>query len=101
MVRPEHQSEFHRLTHFDPRLAARSWLLMEDARDMLIAGLVPPGADRSELFRARVLVSACIMVVDTAITTWIETGTREDLAVILAQGAEHLRQGFTASTASA
>jgi AcrR family transcriptional regulator len=93
-VRPKHQPEFHRLTHFDPKLAARSWLLMEDARDTLTAGLVGPGADWSELLRARLLVSACIMVMDTAITSWIEGGMRQDLAEILAEGAEHLRRGF-------
>lgn len=101
MVRQEHQSELHRLTHFDPKLAARSWLLMEEARDMLIAGLVPPGADRSELYRARVLVSACIMVIDTAITTWIEGGMREDLGTIISEGANHVRQGFSAPATTA
>lgn len=94
MVRPEHQVEFHRLTHFDPRLAARSWLLMEKARGFLIEGLVGSNSDPSELLRARVLVSACIMVVDVAITTWIEAGMREELSGILAEGANHLRRGF-------
>jgi len=42
--RPEHQAELHRLTHFEPELAARSWLLMEEIREILVAGLVHPDA---------------------------------------------------------
>jgi hypothetical protein len=42
----------------------------------------------------RVLVSACIMVVDSAITTWIEGGQREALDAMLAEGADHVRRGF-------
>lgn len=95
VVRPEHQVEFHRLTHFDPRLTARSWLLMETAREFLIDGLLGVRTDPPKLLRARVLVSACVMVVDTAITTWIEGGMREELDVLLAEGAEHLRRGFS------
>jgi AcrR family transcriptional regulator len=94
MVRPEHQVEFHRLTHFDPRLSARSWLLMEKARGFLVEGLVGSTPAPSELLRARVLVSACIMVMDTAITTWIEGGMQEDLEAIVAVGVAHVRNGF-------
>jgi hypothetical protein len=74
----------------------RSWLLMEEAREILVTGLVGPDADRSDAPRARVLASACIMVVDAGITTWIEGGMREELSEILAEGAGHLRQGFAA-----
>jgi len=94
MVRPEQQLEFHRLTHFEPQLAARSWLLMEEVRGIIVDGLVDEAADRSELLRIRVLASACIMVVDTGITTWIEGGMREDLGAILLEGADHIRRGF-------
>lgn len=92
--RPEHQADLHRLTHFEPELAARSWLLMEEVRDLLVMGLVGPEADASALLRARVLASACIMVMDTGITTWIEGGAGGDLESILDEGADHLRQGF-------
>lgn len=92
--RPEHQAELHRLTHFEPELAARSWLLMEEIREILVAGLVRPDADRSEVLRARILASACIMVLDAAITSWIEGGMREDLAAILSEGVDHVRHGF-------
>lgn len=92
--RPEHQADLHRLTHFEPELAARSWLLMEEVRDLLVSGLVGPEADASALLRARVLASACIMVMDTGITTWIEGGAGDDLESILNEGADHLRQGF-------
>jgi AcrR family transcriptional regulator len=98
--KPEHQLELHRLSHFEPELVARSWLLMEEIRDILVAGLVSPDSDRSEVLRARVLASACIMVVDAGITTWIAGGMREDLAAILAEGAEHLRRGFKTPGAS-
>ena len=92
--RRKHQVELHRLSHVEPELAARSWLLMEEVRDLLVSGLVGPDPDRSEVLRARVLASACIMVVDAGITTWIEGGMREDLGSILAEGAGHLRRGF-------
>ncbi|HET7726006.1 MAG TPA: TetR family transcriptional regulator [Candidatus Limnocylindrales bacterium] len=92
--RPEHQAELHRLTHFEPQLAARSWLLMEEVRELIVSGLVGPDPEPSELLRARVLASACIMVVDAGITTWIEGGRRDDLASVLAEGAAHLRRGF-------
>jgi AcrR family transcriptional regulator len=92
-----HQLELYRLSHFEPELAARSWLLMEEVRDILVAGLVNPDSDRAEVLRARVLASACIMVVDAGVTTWVEGGMHEDLAAILAQGAEHLRHGFSAA----
>jgi AcrR family transcriptional regulator len=96
--RPEHQLELHRLTHREPELAARSWLLMEEVRDLVVDGLVGPRHDRSALLRARVLASACIMVVDAGVTTWIEGAMQEDLDTILAEGAEHLRRGFGASS---
>lgn len=94
LFRPEHQPELHRLTHSEPELAARSWLFMEDIRGLLVAGLVGPDADPSELLRARVLTSACIMVVDAGVTTWIEGAMRDDLDSILAEGAEQLRRGL-------
>ena len=95
MFKPEHQHELHRLTHFEPELAAQAWLLMEDVRELVVAGLVGRDADPSELLRARVLASACIMVVDAGVTTWIEGGQRRELASILAEGADHLRRGFS------
>jgi AcrR family transcriptional regulator len=95
--RPEHQLELHRLTHDEPELAARSWLLMEQVRDRLVAGLVGPRPERAAMLRARLLASACVMAVDVGVTTWIEGGLEEDLGVILAEGAEHLRRGFASS----
>lgn len=94
VFKPDQHLELHRLTHLEPELAARSWLLMEEVRDLLVAGLVGRDAGRSELLRARVLASACIMAVDAGVTTWIEDGQRRDLGAILAEGAEHLRSGF-------
>lgn len=94
MFRPEHQLELHRLTHTESELTARSWMLMEEMRDLVVRALVSPGAKRSEVLRARLLASACIMVVVTGITTWIEGGMVDDLAVILAEGAGHLQRGF-------
>jgi AcrR family transcriptional regulator len=94
--RPEHQLELHRLTHHEPELAARSWLLMEEIRDLVVEGLVGPHPERPDVLRARVLASGCISVVDVGVTTWIEGGMQEDLDAILAEGAEHLRRGFAA-----
>lgn len=99
--RAEHQLELHRLTHREPELAARSWLLMEEVRDVVVEGLVGPRRERPVMLRARVLASACIMVVDAGVTTWIEGGMQEDLDAILAEGAELLRRGFAATTGSA
>lgn len=94
VFRPEHQTELHRLTHTQPELAARSWLLMEEVREMVVSGLVGPHSPRSEVLRARALTGACIMVVDAGVTTWIAGGMREDLDTILAEGTHHLRLGF-------
>lgn len=96
-VRPEHQLTVHRLTHFEPALAARSWLLTEEARDALVEGLIESGADTHARLRARILASAAIMVVDAAVTTWIEGGMREELDPLLEEGAGHLRRGFRQS----
>ncbi len=96
--RPEHQLELHRLTHNEPELTARSWLLMEEIRALVVDGLVGRQPKRPAVLRARVLASACIMVVDAGVTTWIEGGMREDLGAILAEGAEHLRRGFATPT---
>jgi AcrR family transcriptional regulator len=93
-VRAEHQLDVHRLTHREPALAARSWLLSEAARDIIVEGLVPPDADRHRTLRARVLASACIMAMDAAITTWIEGELRDDLEALLSEAAGHVRSGF-------
>jgi AcrR family transcriptional regulator len=99
--KPEHQADLHRLTHFEPELAARSWLLMEEVRDLLVSGLVGSDPDGSVILRARVLASACIMVVDAGITTWIEGALGHDLGSILAEGAAHLRRGFAEDAVAA
>jgi len=96
--RPEHQLELHRLTHREPELTARSWLLMEEVRKVVVDGFVGPRRGRQVRRRAMVLVSACIMVVDTGVTAWIAGGMEEDLGAILAEGAEHLRRGFATPT---
>ena len=98
--RLKHQLELHRLTHNEPELTARSWLLMEEIRALIVDGLVGRQPKRRAVMRARVLASACIMVVDAGVTTWIEGGMREDLGAILAEGAEHLRRGFATPTGS-
>lgn len=93
-IRPEDQLALHRVTHTEPELTARTWLLLEEVRSIIVRGLVGPDAGRAELFRARVLTGACILVVDAAITTWIEGGVQDDLDAILDEGAQHLRRGF-------
>jgi hypothetical protein len=45
MSDPEHQLAVHRLTHREPALAARSWLLTEEARDVIVEGLLEPDAE--------------------------------------------------------
>lgn len=96
-VRPEHQLDVHRLTHREPALAARSWLLSEAVRDLIVDGLVPRDADSHRRLRARVLASACIMAVDAAVTTWIEGGMREELHSLFTEAADDIRSGFIES----
>lgn len=96
VFRPEHQRALHRLTHDEPALAARSFLLMQDARDLIVEGLLPNRASRSERLRTRLLAMACIVAVDASVTTWIEGGMREDLERILIEASAHLRSGFAA-----
>ena len=96
-VRPEHQLDVHRLTHREPALAARSWLLSEAVRDLIVDGLVPRDADSHRRLRARVLASACIMAVDAAVTTWIEGGMREELHSLFTEAADDIRWGFIES----
>jgi AcrR family transcriptional regulator len=91
---PEDQPEVYRLTHAEPELAARSWLLTELVRNAIVEGLVSADAGPSELLRARLLAGACVMVVDSAATTWIETGMRTDLSSLVGEGAQQLRVGF-------
>ena len=66
---------------------------MEAAREIFVEGL-GPYQTVAALLKARVLVSACIMVVDTGITTWIERGMRDDLDALFAERADLLRAGF-------
>lgn len=97
VFRQEHQRALHRLTHDEPALAARSFLLMQDARDLIVEGLLPKRASRSERLRARLLAMACIVAVDASVTTWVEGGMREDLERILIEASAYLRGGFAAS----
>lgn len=94
VFRPEHQRLLHRLSHDEPAVAARSFLLMQEARDLVVNSLLPKRASRSQRLRARLLVMACIIAVDASITTWIEGGMKADLRRVLAQASDHLREGF-------
>jgi AcrR family transcriptional regulator len=96
MFRREHQRVLHRLSHNEPALAARSFVLMQDMRDLVVEALVTKRASRSEQLRARLLAMACIVAVDTSVTLWVEGGMKEDLREILADAGTHLRRGFAA-----
>lgn len=96
VFRPHHQRVLHRLSHDEPALAARSFLLMQEARDLVVETLLPKRASRSERLRARLLAMACIVAVDTSVTMWIEGGMKEDLDQILAEAGARLREGFAA-----
>lgn len=96
VFRPEHQRVLHRLSHDEPALAARSFLLMLEMRDLIVEALVPKRAPRAERLRARLLAMACIGAVDTSVTMWIEGGMKDDLRQILAEAGAYLRKGFAA-----
>lgn len=96
VFRPEHQRVLHRLSHDEPALAARSFVLMQDMRDLVVESLLPQRASRSKRLRARLLAMACIVAVDTSVTMWVEGGMKEDLGAILAEAGVHLREGFAA-----
>lgn len=96
VFRPEHQRVLHRLSHDEPALAARSFILMQEVRDLIVEALLPKGASRSARLRTRLLASACIVAVDTSVTLWVEGGMKEDLRHILADAGARLREGFAA-----
>ena len=96
VFRPEHQRVLHRLSHDEPALAARSFLLMQETRDLIVEALLPNRASRTQRLRARLLAMACVVAVDTSVTMWIEGGMKEDLRQILAEAGTQLRKGFAA-----
>lgn len=93
MFRPGHQLVLHRLSHDE--LAGRTLTLMQLTRDVIVEGLVSKRASRDERLRACVLAMACVVAVDAAITTWIESGMKDDLQTLIEQAGRHLREGFS------
>jgi AcrR family transcriptional regulator len=94
VFRPEHQRVLHRLSHGEPALAARSFILMQEMRDLIVESILPKRASRSKQLRARLLAMACIVAVDTSVTLWVEGGMKGDLQVMLAEAGDRLRAGF-------
>ncbi|MBI2780296.1 MAG: TetR family transcriptional regulator [Chloroflexi bacterium] len=90
-VGPADNLVVHRLSHFEPELMARSWLLVEVSRDLLVEGLLGTSAVPSERLRARILVGACVMAVDAVMSSWIEGGMEGSVAEALERGQEDLR----------
>jgi len=93
-VRPEHQAVLHRLSHAEPAVMARSWLLVEAARDALVDGLVGSDATLPQRRRARVFVGACVMTIDAAVTSWIESGMASSLDETVRDAEQDLRDSF-------
>jgi AcrR family transcriptional regulator len=91
-IRPSDNLVVHRLTHFEPELMARSWLLVELSRDVLVEGLVGRSASPSERLSARVLVGACVMAVDAAISSWVDGGMDGPVLDAFAQAERDLRR---------
>lgn len=90
-VRPEHQAVLHRLSHAEPAVMARSWLLVEAARELLVEGLVGSDATAPQRRRARVFVGACVMTIDAAVTSWIESGMATSLEEDIRAAEQDLR----------
>lgn len=93
-IRAEHLLDFHRLTHEEPLLQARSWMLIERIRDALAEHLVGQHASQAEKLRARLLAVSCVMVVDVGNSLWIHSGRKGSPERLYARGAELIRQGF-------
>jgi AcrR family transcriptional regulator len=93
-VRPEHQAVLHRLSHAEPAVMARSWLLVEAARDLLVEGLVGTDATPPQRRRARVFVGACVMTIDAAVTSWIESGMAGSLDDAVRAAEDDLRDSI-------
>jgi AcrR family transcriptional regulator len=98
-VRPEHQATLHRLSHEEPALMARSWLLLEAARDLLVVGLVGADGSPPARRRARVFVGACLMTIDSAVTSWIEAGMVTPLEDELRAAERDLRESISRPSA--
>lgn len=94
IFREEQQAQLHRLTHEEPEVTARSWLLLQDVRDLIVVGLVGNDPAPATLLRARTLVASCLIAMDAAITTWIEGGMRGDLYAVIEESGAYLRAGF-------
>ena len=94
VFRTEHQHVLHRLSHGEPALAARSFVLMQEMRDLVVESILPRRASRSRRLHARLLAMSCIVAVDTSVTLWVEGGMKEDLRAILADARDRLREGF-------
>lgn len=94
MFRPEHQSQLHRLSHEEPALSGRAWLLLLEVRDLIVEALVDDDPAPPVLLHARTLVASCLIAMDAAITTWIEGGMRGDLYAVIGESAAFLRAGF-------
>jgi len=94
VFRPEHQRLLHRLSHHEPAVAARSFLLMLEAANVVSEALIPSGASSKERLRARLLAMTCIVAVDAGVTAWVEGGMRGDLDAMLAEAGSLLRRGF-------
>lgn len=94
MFRPEHQAQLHRLSHEEPALTARAWLLLQEVRDLIVSALIGDHPDSAILLRTRTLVASCLIAIDVAITTWIEDGMRGDVYTVIEQSATYLRAGF-------
>src|SRR5215472_3796175 len=94
VFRPEHQRLLHQLSHREPAVAARSFLLMLEAANVVSEALIPSGASSKERLRARLLAMTCIVAVDAGVTAWVEGGMRGDLDAMLAETGSLLRRGF-------
>jgi hypothetical protein len=84
----------HRLSHAEPAVMARSWLLVEAARDLLLEGLVGTDATSPQRRRARVFVGACVMTIDAAVTSWIENGMAGSLDDAVRAAEDDLRDSI-------
>ena len=94
VFRPEDQLILHRLSHEEPAVAARAFLLMQEAGALIVDALLPTKHSKKDRLRLRLLAMACIVAVDASVTSWVEGGMKGDLQAILDESKVLLRNGF-------
>lgn len=77
-----------------PALAGHRQRVLQEVRDILVAGVVTPRMPKREALRMRLLVNLFIAGMQTVLEAWLEAGARGALDEGLALVEELIRHGF-------